>query len=75
MFASTPHSNTGRNGGRRRTGRSGDRDGPPFRLSKTPGRLRSPAPCLGEHTHQVAKEILGLSDDEIAELTVEQVLY
>lgn len=50
-------------------------DGPPFVLSKTPGKLRWPAPLLGQHTHQVCKEILGLSDEEIAELIVEQVLY
>ena len=50
-------------------------DGPGFRLSETPAQYRTPAPCLGEHTHQVAKEILGLSDQEIAELLVEQVLH
>jgi crotonobetainyl-CoA:carnitine CoA-transferase CaiB-like acyl-CoA transferase len=27
----------------------------------------APAPCLGEHTYQVLTEILGLSDDEVAE--------
>jgi crotonobetainyl-CoA:carnitine CoA-transferase CaiB-like acyl-CoA transferase len=50
-------------------------DGPGFRLSKTPAQFRTAAPCLGEHTHQVCKEILGLSDDEIAELMVEEVLH
>lgn len=45
-------------------------DGPPAVLSKTPGRLRSPAPCLGEHTEYVCKELLGLTDDEIAELMI-----
>jgi benzylsuccinate CoA-transferase BbsF subunit len=49
-------------------------DGPPFVLSKTPGRLRSPAPLLGQHTEQVCKEILGLSDDEITELILDGVL-
>ena len=49
-------------------------DGPPFKLSKTPGRLRSPAPLLGEHTERVCKEILGLSDEEIADLMVAGVL-
>jgi benzylsuccinate CoA-transferase BbsF subunit len=49
-------------------------DGPPFKLSKTPGKLRSPAPLLGEHTEQVCKEILGLSDEEIADLLVAGVL-
>jgi len=50
-------------------------DGPGFRLSKTPARYRTPAPCLGEHNFQVCKEILGLSDDEIADLMVEEVLH
>lgn len=51
------------------TGRSAY-DGPPAKLSKTPGELRSPAPLLGQHTEQVCKEILGLGDDEIADLMV-----
>ena len=50
-------------------------DGPPFRLSKTPGVLRTPAPLLGEHNEYVCKEILGMNDDEIAEALVEQALY
>ncbi len=50
-------------------------DGSGLHLSETPARFERAAPCLGEHTHQVAKEILGLSDDEIADLLVEQVLY
>jgi len=49
-------------------------DGPAFRLTKTPGHLRSPAPCLGEHTHYVCKEILGMDDAEIAGLVAAQVL-
>lgn len=51
------------------TGRSAY-DGPPAKFSKTPGELRSPAPLLGQHTEQVCKEILGLGDDEIADLMV-----
>jgi benzylsuccinate CoA-transferase BbsF subunit len=50
-------------------------DGPPFRLSKTPGVLASPAPLLGQHNEQVCKEILGMTDDEIAEALVEQALF
>jgi len=45
-------------------------DGPPFVLSRTPGKLRSPAPLLGQHTEYVCKQILGLSDDEITELVI-----
>jgi benzylsuccinate CoA-transferase BbsF subunit len=50
-------------------------DGPPFRLSKTPGVLRTPAPLLGEHNEFVCKEILGMSDEEIAEALIAQALY
>lgn len=39
-----------------------------FRLSRTPGEIRCAAPCLGEHNQLVFKEILGLSDQEIADL-------
>jgi benzylsuccinate CoA-transferase BbsF subunit len=56
------------------TGRSAY-DGPPAVLSKTPGELRSPAPLLGEHTEYVCKDILGLSDEEVADLLVEGVLH
>jgi crotonobetainyl-CoA:carnitine CoA-transferase CaiB-like acyl-CoA transferase len=56
------------------TGRSAY-DGAPFVMSKTPGTLRSPAPLLGQHNEYVCKEILGLSDDEIAEALIEQALY
>ena len=49
-------------------------DGPGFRLSRTPGGPRSPAPLLGQHTEQVCKRVLGLSDEEIAMLVMEGVL-
>ena len=45
-------------------------DGPPFKMSKTPGELRWPGPLLGEHTEYVCKELLGLHDEEIAELMI-----
>lgn len=47
---------------------------PAYRLSKTPCSLQKPAPCLGEDNEYVYKNILGLSDDEIAELLVEGVI-
>ncbi len=37
-----------------------------FILSKTPRRIALPSPCLGEHNEKVFKELLGLTDDEIA---------
>ncbi len=41
-------------------------DGPVTRFSETPARL-SAAPCLGEHTDYVLRELLRLGDDEIVE--------
>jgi len=49
-------------------------DGFTFHLSKTPGELRMPAPCLGEHNEYIYSKILGLSDDEIGDLLVEGVI-
>jgi benzylsuccinate CoA-transferase BbsF subunit len=43
---------------------------PSFLLSKSPCELRR-APLLGEHSEYVLKEILGMSDDKIAELVIE----
>jgi len=39
-----------------------------FKLSKTPSEITRAAPCLGEHTAYVCTEILGMSDEEFAEL-------
>jgi crotonobetainyl-CoA:carnitine CoA-transferase CaiB-like acyl-CoA transferase len=50
-------------------------DSPGFRLSKTPGRPLSPAPMLGEHTARVCAEVLGMDDEEMAQLVVESVLF
>jgi benzylsuccinate CoA-transferase BbsF subunit len=49
-------------------------EGIPMRLSETPGKVRGPAPLMGEHTHEVARELLGLSDKEIKALEEEGVL-
>jgi len=42
-------------------------------LSRTPGTVPSPAPCLGEHTWYVLESILGLDGDTIAALLVDEV--
>lgn len=44
-----------------------------FTLSKSPCKLHY-APKLGEHNEQVLKQILGMSEEEISELIVEQVI-
>jgi len=43
--------------------------GPPFKLSRTPSEVRR-APLLGEHNEYVLKDLLGISDEEIAELLI-----
>lgn len=39
------------------------------KLSRTPGRVRTAGPDLGEHNHEVYSGLLGLSDAEIQQLT------
>lgn len=47
---------------------------PPHIFSKTPARLVSSGPCLGQHNEKICKEILGLTDDDIGELIIEGTL-
>ncbi len=47
----------------------------PVRLSETPGYVRGVAPLMGEHTYEIAKNLLGLSEEEIKKLDEEKVLY
>jgi len=44
------------------------------KLSKTPGSIRLPAPCLGEHNQYVFRELLGLSQEEITGLEEEGII-
>ena len=49
-------------------------DGPGWEMSESPVGLERAAPMLGEHTFEVALDLLGLSADEIADLVAEGVL-
>ena len=49
--------------------------GIPFRLSKTPGHIRLPAPSLGEHNQYVLSELLHFSQEKIIELVSKQIVY
>ena len=40
----------------------------PYHLSETPPTIRKAAPCLGEDTESVLREVLGVSDQEVTEL-------
>ncbi len=42
--------------------------GVPFRLSETPGAIRSPSPSLGEHSAAVLQELLGMPAGKVDEL-------
>ena len=46
---------------------------PPFVLTKTPYEIRR-SPLLGEHNEYTLKKILGMSDNEVAELVIEGVV-
>lgn len=49
-------------------------DGLPVHMSDTDWSMERGAPCLGEHTDDVLREVLGLHDDEIASLHEEGVV-
>ena len=44
------------------------------KLSKTPGHIRKPAPCLGEDNQYVFGELLGLSKEEMDQLEKEGII-
>jgi benzylsuccinate CoA-transferase BbsF subunit len=47
---------------------------PPWKLSRTPGLVHSPAPLLGQHTGYVFRELLGMSPEEISWLVEQKVV-
>jgi crotonobetainyl-CoA:carnitine CoA-transferase CaiB-like acyl-CoA transferase len=49
--------------------------GVPVRLSETPGAIRSPSPSLGEHSAQVLREVLDMSDEQIQSLVDAGVVF
>jgi crotonobetainyl-CoA:carnitine CoA-transferase CaiB-like acyl-CoA transferase len=48
--------------------------GVPWRLMQRPNGVRSPAPCLGEHTNSLLSEILGYDEVKIAQLNDKGIL-
>lgn len=45
----------------------------PYTLSRTPGGPRRAAPMLGEHNEAIFKEMLGVTDDEFADMAASEV--
>lgn len=48
--------------------------GPFLKLSEAPLRIRRRPPLISEHNEYVYKELLGFSDDEVADMLVEGVI-
>jgi crotonobetainyl-CoA:carnitine CoA-transferase CaiB-like acyl-CoA transferase len=48
--------------------------GPPYRLSRTPVKLRRPAPILGEHNSMIFCDRLGMKPDELHALRLDKVI-
>ena len=46
----------------------------PWRLSRTPGGARTPAPIFGKHNRKVLHEILGMSEDDVSRLEEQGVI-
>lgn len=44
-------------------------DAPVWKLSRTPAQPLRAGPALGQHTHDICTKILGMTEDEIAELS------
>ena len=45
-----------------------------WKMSKSQGRIRIPANCLGEHNHEILKRLIGLSQDEITQLESDEII-
>ena len=46
----------------------------PLKLSRTPAKAERAAPELGEHSEEVLKGLLGMTDEEVARLREEGVI-
>jgi crotonobetainyl-CoA:carnitine CoA-transferase CaiB-like acyl-CoA transferase len=45
-----------------------------FKMNGTPLGIRRPPPCLGEHNDYVFRDVIGMLDEEISELTGRQII-
>lgn len=48
--------------------------GIPIKLSKTPGKIKSPAPILGQHNEEVLRGYLGMDQEDVKALKEEGVI-
>ena len=49
--------------------------GTPFKMSGVEGFRSTPAPMLGEHTDEICRDLLGMSDSEIKQLLDQNILH
>jgi len=49
--------------------------GIPWKLSKTPGQIKRPAPSIGEHNRYVFGKLLGYTEEEMARLEESKIIY
>ena len=66
MVVNVPHPSTGDSGA--------DLIASPMKFSDTPVTYRHPPPLLGQHTEEVLREKLNLSDDDLAALRDKEVI-
>lgn len=48
---------------------------PPFRLSETPASIRTHGPLFNEHTDEIARNLLGMTDEEIKSWRADKLFY
>ena len=48
--------------------------GVPFKLSDTPGRVRSVAPEIGQHTESIITEMLNYTEEDLARFQEQHVI-
>jgi CoA:oxalate CoA-transferase len=48
--------------------------GIPIKLSETPGEIESPCPDIGQHSEEILREVLKMSDEEIKRLREEEII-
>ena len=49
-------------------------DGPPAKLRRTPGNLSKSGPLFGQHTYEIATELLNYPPEKVADLTAKGIL-
>lgn len=46
----------------------------PWQFSRTPSRIQGPAPLLGQHNYYVLRQLLGIDEERLMELTIDGII-